>query len=372
MEMAGRGFSGSYRFGYQGSEKDNEVSGDGNSYTTEFRGLDVRLGRWFSTDPEFNGEISPYTSMDNDPINANDVTGQWPDWGQMLDHAVNGMLDAAAIVAPGPIGAAIDMIHAGYYMSRGNMTMAKTQLLIAAAGIIVGHVAAKFVVRVAVATWRAGQKVIQKTIQTVIKPVANAVKSAYTATKAGVQKAFSKGVEAFKKTVKKMGGEGGLAKKEGTQAAKDAEKAVEKTADEAKTPTQIKTDKEKAVVKENTEKVGSETPPVEEKNVSKEGLSRAEQSSILQNKEGLWPKVSKNEYKAAADLTDQQTANLTKEQVDKLQSQGFTYGQLKEWKKTYEEQVKLATDKGWKDGRELIPAARLRSVNKILELWNAK
>ena len=28
MEMAGRGFSGSYRFGYQGSEKDNEVSGD--------------------------------------------------------------------------------------------------------------------------------------------------------------------------------------------------------------------------------------------------------------------------------------------------------------------------------------------------------
>jgi len=36
MEMAGRGFSGSYRFGYQGSEKDNEVSGDGNSYTEEF------------------------------------------------------------------------------------------------------------------------------------------------------------------------------------------------------------------------------------------------------------------------------------------------------------------------------------------------
>jgi len=75
MEMAGRGFSGSYRFGYQGSEKDNEVSGDGNSYTTEFRQLDPRLGRWFSVDPVFQPWQSPYTSMDNDPINLNDPMG---------------------------------------------------------------------------------------------------------------------------------------------------------------------------------------------------------------------------------------------------------------------------------------------------------
>ena len=73
--MNGRGFSGSYRFGYQGSEKDNEVSGDGNSYTTEFRQLDPRLGRWFSVDPVFQPWQSPYTSMDNDPINLNDVYG---------------------------------------------------------------------------------------------------------------------------------------------------------------------------------------------------------------------------------------------------------------------------------------------------------
>ena len=75
MEMAGRGFSGSYRFGYQGSEKDNEVSGDGNSYTTEFRQLDPRLGRWFSVDPVFQPWQSPYSSMDNDPINLNDPMG---------------------------------------------------------------------------------------------------------------------------------------------------------------------------------------------------------------------------------------------------------------------------------------------------------
>jgi RHS repeat-associated protein len=75
MEMAGRGFSGSYRFGYQGSEKDNEVSGDGNTYTTEFRQLDPRLGRWFSVDPVFQPWQSPYTSMDNNPIGLNDPKG---------------------------------------------------------------------------------------------------------------------------------------------------------------------------------------------------------------------------------------------------------------------------------------------------------
>ena len=81
MEMAGRGFSGSYRFGYQGSEKDNEVSGDGNSYTTEFRQLDPRLGRWFSVDPmEFKyAYITPYASMHNNPINITDVKGLGPD-----------------------------------------------------------------------------------------------------------------------------------------------------------------------------------------------------------------------------------------------------------------------------------------------------
>ena len=76
--MNGRGFHGDYRFGYQGSEKDNEVSGDGNSYTTEFRQLDPRLGRWFSVDPVFQPWQSPYTSMDNNPINLNDPRGLDP------------------------------------------------------------------------------------------------------------------------------------------------------------------------------------------------------------------------------------------------------------------------------------------------------
>ena len=45
---------GSGRYGYQGSEKDNESKGFGNEYTTEFRGLDVRLAKWYSIDPKLS------------------------------------------------------------------------------------------------------------------------------------------------------------------------------------------------------------------------------------------------------------------------------------------------------------------------------
>jgi len=66
-----------YRYGYQGSEKDDEVKGEGNSYTTEFRLLDPRLGRWLSIDPlaaQFPWQ-SPYCSMDNNPMCLNDILG---------------------------------------------------------------------------------------------------------------------------------------------------------------------------------------------------------------------------------------------------------------------------------------------------------
>jgi RHS repeat-associated protein len=72
-----------YRYGYQGSEKDDEVKGSGNSYTTEFRMLDPRLGRWLSIDP-LAGMFpwqSPYVSMDNNPIWMNDVSGLSTDGG---------------------------------------------------------------------------------------------------------------------------------------------------------------------------------------------------------------------------------------------------------------------------------------------------
>ena len=64
-----------YRYGYQGSEKDDESKGGGNSYTTFYRQLDPRVGRWFSIDPVFQPWQSPYCSMDGNPISLNDVLG---------------------------------------------------------------------------------------------------------------------------------------------------------------------------------------------------------------------------------------------------------------------------------------------------------
>jgi RHS repeat-associated protein len=50
--MDKRNFSSSdYRFGFNGMEKDDEMIGSGNSYTTYFRQYDPRLGRWKCMDP---------------------------------------------------------------------------------------------------------------------------------------------------------------------------------------------------------------------------------------------------------------------------------------------------------------------------------
>src|SRR5690606_28455208 len=69
--------SGGYRFGYQGSEKTDEISGSGNHYTTLFRELDVRLGKWWTIDPKASLRPweSPYSSMGNNPIWYNDPLG---------------------------------------------------------------------------------------------------------------------------------------------------------------------------------------------------------------------------------------------------------------------------------------------------------
>jgi RHS repeat-associated protein len=78
VELDGRTVSvDGYRFGYQGSEKDNEFKGEGNSYTTEFRQLDPRLGRWMSVDV-FSSKASawtPYRVNFNNPLFFNDQQG---------------------------------------------------------------------------------------------------------------------------------------------------------------------------------------------------------------------------------------------------------------------------------------------------------
>jgi RHS repeat-associated protein len=81
VELDGRTVSDGYRFGYQGSEKDDEFKGDGNSYTTEFRQLDPGLGRWLSVDPVIQPWQSAYCAMDGNPIGFFDILGtNTTDW----------------------------------------------------------------------------------------------------------------------------------------------------------------------------------------------------------------------------------------------------------------------------------------------------
>ena len=51
------------------------LKGEGNSYTTYFRQLDPRVGRWLSIDPKATPWESPYVSMGNNPIIYNDPFG---------------------------------------------------------------------------------------------------------------------------------------------------------------------------------------------------------------------------------------------------------------------------------------------------------
>jgi RHS repeat-associated protein len=65
------------RYLLHGMEYDSEVSGTGNSYTTEFRQFDPRLGRWKSLDPLMHmfPWMSPYVAFDNNPVYYNDPLG---------------------------------------------------------------------------------------------------------------------------------------------------------------------------------------------------------------------------------------------------------------------------------------------------------
>lgn len=64
-----------YRYGFNGVEKDNEIKGDGNSYNTDFRMYDPRVGRWLSIDPIVHPWESPYVGFANNPIYYTDPSG---------------------------------------------------------------------------------------------------------------------------------------------------------------------------------------------------------------------------------------------------------------------------------------------------------
>ena len=65
-------------------ERDNEVKGNGNSYTSYWRQYDPRLGRWMSDEPKPVAWESGYAAFRNNPVYYADPSGDWPKIGQFL------------------------------------------------------------------------------------------------------------------------------------------------------------------------------------------------------------------------------------------------------------------------------------------------
>ena len=67
-----------YRYGFQGQERDDELKGDGNSVNFEFRMHDPRLGRFFAVDPLANRfpHNSPYAFSENRLLDAIELEGR--------------------------------------------------------------------------------------------------------------------------------------------------------------------------------------------------------------------------------------------------------------------------------------------------------
>ena len=78
MQMPGRKYSNgssSYRYGFNGQEKSDEIKGEGNSYTAESWEYDPRIGRRWNIDPIVKPWESGYASFSNNPISLTDPMG---------------------------------------------------------------------------------------------------------------------------------------------------------------------------------------------------------------------------------------------------------------------------------------------------------
>jgi RHS repeat-associated protein len=139
------GSSESYRYGFQGQEKDDEVKGEGNSLNYTYRMHDARVGRFFAVDPLFRKYAwnSPYSFSSNRVLDRNELEGletgpqywmvhtptakqagmtpeMWQNQFSKLPtmEAIHGLLDAAGFV-PG-LGEIADGVNAIIYTYEGD------------------------------------------------------------------------------------------------------------------------------------------------------------------------------------------------------------------------------------------------------------
>ncbi len=78
MIMPNRNYNaGSYRYGFQGQEQDDEIKGVGNSLSFRFRIYDPRISKFLSVDPLTKSYpwFTPYQFAGNTPIQAIDIEG---------------------------------------------------------------------------------------------------------------------------------------------------------------------------------------------------------------------------------------------------------------------------------------------------------
>ncbi|MBI1289487.1 MAG: hypothetical protein GC178_18115 [Flavobacteriales bacterium] len=91
----------SYVFGFQGQEKDDEVAGNGNSYTAEFWQYDTRLGRRWNLDPKGHPSFSFYSAFSLNPIMYSDPLGDTTKFanksGQVLVDVEDGSDDVYVV-----------------------------------------------------------------------------------------------------------------------------------------------------------------------------------------------------------------------------------------------------------------------------------
>lgn len=81
MTVPNRSYSSpSYRYGFNGKEKDDNIKGSGNSYDFGARIYDNRVSRFLSIDPDFKKytNLSPYAYAANSPIVMIDLDGRGP------------------------------------------------------------------------------------------------------------------------------------------------------------------------------------------------------------------------------------------------------------------------------------------------------
>jgi RHS repeat-associated protein len=108
------GSSESYRYGFNGQEKDDELKGDGNFIAYADRGYDPRIGRFISVDAFANAmpSQSPYSYALNNPIYFVDDNGNWPKPSELLPKdtspLIKGMVDGVWEGLTGSVGFAYD------------------------------------------------------------------------------------------------------------------------------------------------------------------------------------------------------------------------------------------------------------------------